>query len=145
MRNSLPEVSGVMSQMIRFCLLEEVYPRQFIDGLAFILLLEIFSIHQMSKEGRKDKTSIKGDMMILVRKETLAGRDTRMDMTGTGETPVITKMLLIIDHPGPLMTEEILRGNGKKSLLKINNLLIVVLGAAQAQWSFQSTRRPRQG
>ena len=68
-----------------------------------------------------------------------------IEETPTRETPGITKMLLIIDQPGPLMTEEILRGNDKKSFLKINDLLIVVLGAAKAQWSFLSARRPRQG
>lgn len=81
--------------------------------------------------------------MKLVLEETLMGLGAKMSMIGTRETPDTTRMHQAIDQPGALMTEEILRGNNEKSLLKTNDMPSVVLGEAQAQWSFQSARRPR--
>ena len=114
-----------MLQMIKFCPLGEECPRQFTDNPTSTLLLDTLSICQMNQG---DLKIIRGTLIRLVVEETPTGPGTKMDMIGTRETPDTTRMLRTIDHPGALMTEEILRGSNKKSLLKINYLLSVVLG-----------------
>ena len=90
----------------------------------------------MSREGRKGKTSIKGTMMMLFGEETPTGPGTKMGMISMKETPGITRTLQAIDQPGALMIGETLLGSDKKSLLKTNDLLSVVLRGSPGRVGF---------
>ena len=135
MRDNLPEVPGATLQMIKFCPLGEECPRRLADSLTFILLLDTLSTRQMN---RGDKTIIRGTLMKLVVEETPTGPGTKMGMIGTRETPDTTRMLQTIDQPEALMTEGILRGSNKKSIIKINDLPSVVVGGSLGTMEFFS-------
>ena len=121
MRDNLLEVPDAMLQMIKFCLPGEECPQRLADRLMFILLLDTLSARRMNLEGRKDKTSIKGTMMMLVTKEILTNRGTKMVTIGMKGTPGTTKTLQTLNQPGVLITEENLRGSSKGLLSKIND------------------------
>ena len=74
--------------------------------------------------------------MRLVVEETSTSLGTKMGMTGMKETPDTTRMLQTIDQPEALMTEGILRGSDKKSLIKINDLPSAVLGGSPGTVEF---------